>query len=91
MSRYCLSDPESRRTPPCLCIPTRRAVRPLPCCGGRYIAYNYISGVTFARKELLKMLPYVVTIPVLIFTSSRNKRENQPPAGLGLNYYREDR
>ena len=59
--------------------------------GGLYIAYNYISGVTFAQKELLKMLPYVVTILVLIITSIRNKRENQPPAGLGLNYYREDR
>lgn len=59
--------------------------------GGLYIAYNYIGGVTFAQKELLKMLPYVVTILVLIITSIRNKRENQPPAGLGLNYYREDR
>lgn len=59
--------------------------------GGLYIAYNYISGVTFAQKELLKMLPYVVTIIVLIVTSIRNKRENQPPAGLGLNYYREER
>ncbi|MBE6652823.1 MAG: ABC transporter permease [Ruminococcaceae bacterium] len=59
--------------------------------GGLYIAYNYIGGVTFAQKELLKMLPYVVTILVLIVTSIRNKRENQPPAGLGLNYYREER
>lgn len=59
--------------------------------GGLYIAFNYISGVTFAQKELLKMLPYVVTIVVLIVTSIRNKRENQPPAGLGLNYYREER
>ena len=59
--------------------------------GGLYIAYNYISGVTFAQKELLKMLPYVVTIVVLIITSIRNKPENQPPAGLGSNYYREDR
>lgn len=59
--------------------------------GGLYIAFNYISGVTFAEKELLKMLPYVVTIIVLIVSSIRNKRENQPPAGLGLNYYREER
>ena len=29
------------------------------------------------------MLPYVVTIVVLIITSMRNKRENQPPASLG--------
>ena len=37
------------------------------------------------------MLPYVVTIVVLIITSMRNKRESQPPASLGLSYFREDR
>ena len=37
------------------------------------------------------MAPYVVTILVLIITSIKNKRENQPPAHLGLNYFREDR
>ena len=59
--------------------------------GGLYIAYNYISGVTFAQKELLKMLPYVVTVIVLTISSVRNRREDQPPAALGINYYREDR
>jgi len=47
--------------------------------------------VTMAAKPLLKMLPYVVTVIVLIVTSIRNKRENQPPASLGLPYFREDR
>jgi simple sugar transport system permease protein len=47
--------------------------------------------VTMAAKPLLKMLPYVFTIAVLIFTSLRNKRENQPPASLGLSYFREER
>ena len=37
------------------------------------------------------MLPYLVTIIVLIFTSFRRKRENQPPAGLGQPYFREER
>jgi simple sugar transport system permease protein len=37
------------------------------------------------------MLPYVVTIIVLIFTSIRDKKENQPPESLGLSYFREDR
>lgn len=59
--------------------------------GALYIAYNYITGITFGEKELLKMLPYVVTILVLVITSIRDKKENYPPAGLGLNYYREDR
>lgn len=47
--------------------------------------------VTMAAKPLLKMLPYVVTILVLIITSIRNKRENQPPTSLGLPYFREER
>ena len=44
-----------------------------------------------ATKPLLKMLPYVFTIIVLIISSIRNKRENQPPASLGLSYFREER
>ena len=57
---------------------------------------SYISNipgvmVTMAAKPILKMLPYAVTILVLIVTSVRNKRENQPPASLGLSYFREER
>lgn len=59
--------------------------------GALYVASSYIPGVSFAGKELFKMLPYVVTILVLIVTSMRNKRENQPPQSLGLSYFREDR
>ncbi len=47
--------------------------------------------VTMATKPLLKMLPYVVTVLVLIISSIRNKKENQPPASLGLSYFREER
>ena len=60
--------------------------------GGLYILYLYIpAGMNLSVKELYKMLPYVVTIVVLVITSMRNKRENQPPAHLGLSYFREDR
>ena len=59
--------------------------------GALYIASSYITGVSFANKELFKMLPYVVTILVLVITSIRDKKENQPPASLGLPYFREDR
>lgn len=60
--------------------------------GGLYILYLYIpTGMNLSIKELYKMLPYVVTIVVLVITSMRNKRENQPPASLGLNYFREER
>ena len=60
--------------------------------GGLYILYLFIpSGTNLAVKELYKMLPYVVTIIVLVLSSMRNKRENQPPASLGLAYFREER
>ena len=60
--------------------------------GGLYILHMYIpSGMNLAVKELYKMAPYVVTIIVLVLSSMRNKRENQPPASLGLAYFREER
>jgi len=33
----------------------------------------------------------LVTILVLVITSIREKKENQPPAALGLPYFREER
>jgi len=59
--------------------------------GGLYIASVFISGLSGSTKELIKMLPYLVTIAVLVFTSSRKKREHQPPAALGQSYFREER
>ena len=56
--------------------------------GGLYIASNF---VTVLSKELVGALPYVVTIIVLIITSILNSKETQPPASLGLNYFREER
>ena len=60
--------------------------------GGLYILHMYIpSGMNLAVKELYKMLPYVVTTIVLVIPSMQNRRENQPPASLGLPYFREER
>jgi len=60
--------------------------------GGLYILYLFIpTGNNLAVKELYKMLPYIVTIIVLVITGMRNKRESQPPASLGLPYFREER
>ena len=60
--------------------------------GGLYILHMYIpSGMNLAVKELYKMLPYAVTIIVLIISSLRNQRDKQPPESLGLPYFREDR
>ena len=67
--------------------------------GALFLAGSYIPsipafqqlGLPMSTTQLLKMLPYVVTVIVLTITSIRNKRENQPPAALGINYYREER
>ena len=59
--------------------------------GGLYVIHNYIPGLDMSAQEIFKMLPYVVTIVVLIITSIRSRRESQPPAHLGLSYFREDR
>ena len=59
--------------------------------GALYILYLYIPGLGRSTQEIFKMLPYVVTIVVLILTSLRKKKEDQPPEHLGLEYFREDR
>lgn len=59
--------------------------------GGLYIVHNYIPNLSFSAQELFKMSPYVVTLIVLIIISMRKKRETQPPAYLGLSYFREER
>ena len=59
--------------------------------GGLYILCVYIPGLSSSAKELINMLPYVVTILVLVIVSMRKKRENQPPAHLGMSYFREER
>ena len=47
--------------------------------------------VSSAMTDLVQMVPYVVTILVLIAVSLRRKKEDQPPAHLGLAYFREER
>lgn len=59
--------------------------------GGLFIVHNYIPGVGIAMQELFKMLPYVVTILVLVVISIRDSKENLGPASLGLSYFREER
>ncbi len=59
--------------------------------GGLYILYIYLPGLTRATQELVKMLPYVVTIIVLVIASKRNNLESQPPSSLGEAYFREER
>ena len=59
--------------------------------GALYIMPSFLDGLSFADKELIKLVPYAVTILVLVVTSLFSRRETQPPAALGLTYFREDR
>lgn len=58
-----------------------------------YWAYMYLPemlGITVST-DLAQMLPYVITILVLIVINLRKNRENQGPAALGMSYFREER
>lgn len=59
--------------------------------GLMYWLFFYISGLSRSSQELFKMLPYLVTIIVLILVSLRKRKEDQPPQSLGLAYFREER
>lgn len=59
--------------------------------GALFWLYFYIPGLTRSSQEIFKMLPYLVTIAVLVAVSLKKSRENEPPASLGLAYFREER
>lgn len=59
--------------------------------GGLCILFLYIPGLNQHQAQLIRMLPYLITIIVLVITSLRKKKEQQPPAHLGLPYFREER
>ncbi len=59
--------------------------------GALYILYNRLDDVAMQFIPIIQMLPYIVTILVLIIVSARKKKEHQPPQSLGLPYFREDR
>lgn len=58
--------------------------------GGLMILYVRLQ-IPFIPGQIYKILPYVVTVIVLVAVSMKRKRENQPPASLGLAYFREER
>lgn len=58
--------------------------------GGLLIVSTYLM-MAPGVKDLFELIPYLVTLLVLIIVSLRKKRENQPPQSLGLAYFREER
>lgn len=59
--------------------------------GALYIIAYKINGISPSQMNLIKLVPYVVTVIVLIITSVFDSKETQPPAALGTAYFREDR
>lgn len=63
---------------------------------GLAIKYQNISFTLLGLKlslssQIIDMMPYLMTIFVLVFTTISKSRENQAPGWLGKPYYREDR
>lgn len=58
--------------------------------GGLLILYMRLTVIQIPT-ELYKIVPYLVTVIVLVTVSIRQRRENQPPAALGNAYFREER
>ncbi|MBQ6922677.1 MAG: ABC transporter permease [Clostridia bacterium] len=52
---------------------------------------NFIRISDSTSNALVTLIPYVVTVLVLIVLSITGSKNVQPPASLGLNYFREDR
>ena len=58
--------------------------------GGLLILYLRLP-ILFIPTQIYKIVPYIFTALVLILVSIKQKKENQPPAALGLPYFREER
>ena len=54
---------------------------------------NIVASITTqtAIKKVIELIPYIVTILVLLFISISGSKKAQPPASLGVNYFREER
>lgn len=53
------------------------------------IGFRITSGLI--SPYFLGMLPYIVTILVLVLVSAKKSKKNSPPKGLGIAYFREER
>lgn len=59
--------------------------------GGLSILDATLTTLSLSQQKIFAIFPYLLTVIVLIVTSVMKSRENQPPAALGQNYFREDR
>ncbi len=63
----------------------------LPSSISAKLAQLFGLAKTAHMQNLYNMIPYIVTIVVLIITSCKKRKDSQAPAALGLPYFREDR
>ena len=70
----------------------RRALLGSFVFGGLSVLRYYLHlGLNMAQSQMYDVLPYIVTVIVLIVTGIRQSREHAQPASCGLNYFREER
>lgn len=72
--------------------------KPVKAIGGslifgafRILKYYVVKDIVPIPDAFFDMLPFLVTALVLVVTSMKQSRENNQPAGCGINYYREER
>lgn len=58
---------------------------------GALSVMRYYFPTSYIPISIYEIFPYLATVIVLITVSLRKRRENQPPASLGLAYFREER
>jgi len=58
--------------------------------GAFYVMPAYLP-LSRNMNKLFAIAPYVITVVVLIVIRFMNQKNNQPPASLGLSYFREER
>ena len=80
----------------CLSLVIFSMWKPSICIGASFIfgaaqQLKYYLELSSAQQQIFSLLPYVLTILVLIITSVFNHKNTQAPAGLGVTYFREDR
>ena len=67
-----------------------RALLALICSGLDIIGFRIQGTSIQVSQYLIDMLPYLVTIIVLVFVSFKKSQEHSPPKGLGKPYFREN-
>ena len=58
--------------------------------GGLYLLPTILN-ISNTQLKIFAILPYAVTVIVLILTSIFDRKDSQPPKSLGVNYFREER